>query len=314
MAYRSPKMENISRDSAGINMSPVGILIEMLEKGHEQHVREASTWASGMETLEKYIGEASSGGSLNELDSLIDDWLEKGEDFSDLTGEETYALTSGRVKNLFNNKKNLVNNFEDSLRISGQHRLNPNAKFDVDKFFYRKGDEKFVEGQSTMKDTEDFYKAFQEWDRQLAGAQIIWDVTSDIGYENLEVFVNWWMNMSANPSITHDLKKRYSPLNILNQGFNSAQATMNNLKNMGITFDSQGNIATDYKTINLKQEYDIEYIDENGNPAVTTKTLRELATDAWDTYRDYNNLSQALTEQTVSPVSHEFINNPRLDY
>ena len=70
MAYRSPKMENISRDSAGINMSPVGILIEMLEKGHEQHVREASTWASGMETLEKYIGEASSGDSLNELDLL----------------------------------------------------------------------------------------------------------------------------------------------------------------------------------------------------------------------------------------------------
>ena len=307
MAYRAPEMPEIK--GPGLKEAGWMALIKLLESGFQKTEEEGQQWLTDITTTDNLVqSQGYSSEYMNELDALIDETIEQGDRYYDVTGDEKYNIAGINLKHTVNNRKALINKFEDSAIRTGSYMdwANPNTVFNIDRFM------EDVEGEEArqFKTGNAFLEELQAWNNELAGAPISWDFTVDVSSDTLANFLNVWQRIATNKDLDEDLRQKFAPLTVLNQGVNAARNRLQGFLDMGITFNEHGNMNTINMTNpgmpgymgNIKTEFDIEYTDEYGNPAVKTVPLVDLAQEAWDTYRDYSNLSYDMTQQTITPT------------
>ena len=253
-------------------------LLDLLEQQQETRVNEANSWRNSLEATGQYIGMASNSDSLGEWDTLMDTWIQQGEEHSALTGDVSYEMLSKVVEKNWDLKKDKINAFESTLADQATLLHSPDT-WNIQKF---KDPSK---GIDAWKEGEEYDQAWIDFETALGDRPIRF--SSDTSYEDIQNFINLWQDGTVRGHIPADK----SIISIMKNLSISYQNKMTALQNMGVVFDANGNITNIAQLGDIKQTYIVNGSEYN---------IQDLARDAWKSREIYMNFEDGLTNQNIA--------------
>ena len=246
MAYRSQAREKRLNIDSG--KDALGSIMQFLEMGIQNTKNEADQWVSGLDSTITAIDSAGTSEQFQELETLIDNYMEQGEEYSDMLGSELYNAKAAEFKNKLSAKQGILSRFENTMNTVANTAFDPKYAFNLDDFYNEDG---------TLKEKDEFVAALQDFDNRRGGidAPIYW---GEFAPTKGSKFLNFWANLSENaPS---GLAERYAPMTVLSQGMDSVLNSQQYLNEMGITFDAAKGLVDIPDNTDLKREYEISYM------------------------------------------------------
>ena len=248
-------------------------ILDLLDRQQSAKFQEANQWGDNLNAAMALINSASNSDDLSDFDSIMGEWIDKGEDYSSMTGNPAYEMLGKVAASEYGNKKRKIEAFEGALGNFADSK-NSSYIWNIEKF---KVPEK---GPFAFKEGEDLKNAWTNFMGELGDKPLTFP--SDISTSEVALFSNMWSDAvikgwvprdKSLPNIMFDLKNQY-------------QSKMNALQGMGLQFDEYGNITNLYDLGNIKKTYGAD----NYN-------IEELAREMHNSFNVYNNFEYALTNQ-----------------
>ena len=116
---------------------PVGLkyIMDLLEQTQSRRDQDAATWATNIQLLDQANQNNYDASSLQELEPLIEQYINQGENHTSLTGDKTYEILGKQYSSNIRNRKDIASNAENSLNQVGNYMANElNNKFNPNFF------------------------------------------------------------------------------------------------------------------------------------------------------------------------------------
>lgn len=291
MGYRSPeRVKKLNMDSG---LGALQAITEFLSMGVENTRNDANQWVQGANQTISSIDSAGTSKQFEELERLIDDYMDIGQEYTDILGDESYHAKALELQNKLNQKQGVLGRFENAMNTSANLAFDPKYKFNLDDFYTKEG---------ALLTGTDFVDALQAFDERRGGenAPIFWgDFDPDRGAD----FLNFWANLSDYGS--PGLMEKYAPMTVLSQGMDSVLNTQQYLKEMGVEYDASTGLVNVPSGADIERDYEISYM-KDGQMIKQKIPLSQIVRQSFDNMHAYQGLSEIMSNQLYYPTRVQY--------
>ena len=116
MGYRSPeRVKKLNMDSG---LGALQAITEFLSMGVENTRNDANQWVQGANQTISSIDSAGTSKQFEELERLIDDYMDIGQEYTDILGDESYHAKALELQNKLNQKQGVLGRFENNKKVA----------------------------------------------------------------------------------------------------------------------------------------------------------------------------------------------------